>query len=229
MKLLNRSTATGLLALGLSLGIGASSALAVQEPPTVPAESSEAPPKLNKGRCISAINRRVRDLKSWTREIQRRKNLTVEQKAALVAQMSAVSNALITVAKPTVQQATTKEALKAACKAIVSEYRVYVVVHPRVFITAAAWGWQARIAELQLKADALEAQGKDTTEVEQLLADAKALVDPIPASIAGIDPATYNADPAGTKAIFKSKRADLGAARAKIREAAMKMRVLASS
>jgi len=227
MKLFTRSTATGLLAIGLSLGIGASASFAVSDPPAIPNAPSEgAAPAASKKHCIRLIERRVVDLAKWSARVQFRMNLTQAQKDELIGEMKATSDALIAVALPNVQNATTKAQLKAACKAIFTDYRVYLVVHPRTFITANAWGWLARIDELQAKADALEAQGKDTSIAEAYLAQARNLALPIHDQLDGITPQVWNADPVGTKAKFKSAKSALRTVQFDVKQAAKILRQL---
>jgi hypothetical protein len=206
MKLLSRSTATGLLALGISLGVG-SAAFAVDDPGPVTPAPSEALPPNSKGRCEGAIMRRVVHLATWKARLNTRTNLTVDEKAALSAQLDTVSSGLITVALPAVQRAKTKAELRAACQAVTQNYRVYLVVHPQVFITAAAQGWQHRIDELQEKAAALKAAGKKTDTIDALLA-------------------SYNADPAGTKILFNTAKGQLETVRHDVRAAAKLIRHL---
>lgn len=225
MKLLTRSTATGLLALGLSFGMG-TTAFASHDPDPVPPAPTESLPEANKRRCVKAIERRVIDLATWSARINLRNNLTPAEKADLVGQMTTTSNGLLTVALPAVQNATTRTELKAACKAILTEYRVYLVVHPRVFITANALGWLHRITELEAKALVLHNADKDTTVIDALLLQARNLATPIPASIAGVTPASYNADPAGTKILFHGVKGTLKTVELDVKAAAKLIRKL---
>ena len=225
MRLLTRSGATGLLALGLSFGV-ATSAFAVDDPPPVPHSVDEEAPAHSKRRCLKAIERRVVDLAAWSARISFRNNLTPEQKADLVGQMTATSDGLLNVAKPAVEAATTRAQLKAACKAILTDYRVYLVVHPRVLITAAAWGWLHRIGELEVKASVLKAADKDTTVIDGLLLHARNTATPIPGAVAGVTPASYNADPAGTKILFNTAKGDLKTVEQDVKQAAKLIRHL---
>jgi hypothetical protein len=226
MKLLTRSTATAVVALGLSVGVG-TAAFAVQEPPPVPRSGTESAPLPNKRRCVKAINRRVIDLAKWSARLSLRPNLSQAQKDELMGQLKAVSDQLLTTALPAVQNATTRAQLRAACKTITENYRVYLVVHPRTFITANAYAWQKRIAELQTKADMLEAAGKNTAAAEALLAHAKGLADAIPGTVQPIQPATWNANPAGTKIIFTTAKGQLTTIKADVQAAARMLRRLA--
>jgi len=225
MKFLTRSTATGLLAIGLSFGL-ATAAVASDDPGPVPPSPSESVPDGSKRRCTKAIERRVIDLATWSARINLRNNLTPTQKADLVGQMTTTSNGLLTVALPAVQNATTRTELKAACKAILTDYRVYLVVHPRVFITASALGWLHRITELEAKALVLHNAGKDTTVIDALLLQARNLATPVPASIAGVTPASYNADPAATKILFNGAKGTLKSVELNVKAAAKLIRKL---
>src|SRR3954468_1182151 len=90
-----------------------------------------------KARCDAAIDKRVNDLATWTSKINAAKHLTDAQKSALIGELATTSTGLPTVAKPAVDAAADKAALKTACQAIAQNYRVYLVVGPQVRLTVA--------------------------------------------------------------------------------------------
>jgi hypothetical protein len=225
MKIITRSTATGLLALGLSVGVAAPT-FAVDDPPPVPPAPSEGIPSTSRSRCVGAINRRVVHLATWSARISLRQNLTEAQKSELIGEMTVVSNGLLTVALPAVQNAATRTELRAACRAVFTDYRVYLVVQPRTFITANAWGWLKRIDELQAKALELQTAGKDTTVIDGLLAHAEGLALPIHDQLDGIDHTVYNNDPVGTRTTFNTARGTLKTVQDDVKQAAKLIRKL---
>ncbi|MCU1344417.1 MAG: hypothetical protein JWL70_683 [Acidimicrobiia bacterium] len=206
MKLI-RTTAAATLTAGLALGAFAGIAQAAPTSGTGATTADVA--GTTKARCDAAIDKRVNDLATWTSKVNAASHLTADQRTTLVNELTATSTGLTTVAKPAVDNAADKAALKAACRAIVENYRVYLVIEPQVRLTAAADAEQAGIADLQTKAAAAKASGIDTSAVDALLTTAAGLESGAASKISPITPASYNADPAGTKAVFVSVRSDL--------------------
>jgi hypothetical protein len=122
--------------------------------------------------------------------------------------------------------ATDAASTKAACQAVVKDYRVYRVVHPKVFFTAAADA--TLFSAASLKTRAADASG-DTTNINQLIDDAVAMATPVPGTVGAITAATYNANTAVGQSAFVSARADLKVARLKLEEAAKLLRNLPQS
>jgi len=206
MKMI-RTTAVAALTAGLSLAAFAGMA---QAAPGSGADATTPEATGNtKARCDAAIDKRVNDLATWTSKINAAAHLTDAQKSALTGELATTSTGLTTVAKPAVDSAADKTALKAACQAIAQNYRVYLVVAPQVRLTVAADAEEAGIAELQGKVNDAKAKGLDTAAIETLLSTAQSLESGAVSKISPITPASYNADPAGTKAIFVSARSDL--------------------
>jgi len=202
-----RFALAGVVAAGLSLGV-ASSAFAVSDPVVPPAPGEGHIPTKKPG-CLRAIDRRVRDLAHWSTEISRRSNLDSTEKASLESNLAATSTALTSVAEPAVVAATTPSALATACAAIVTDYRVYTVVHPQVFLTAAADAWQHRLDTLQATATALSGGGKNISKVTPLLTQAQNLLSPIAPALAAVTPSSYDLAPRTTAAAFAAERRSL--------------------
>ena len=218
MKFFTRTALAGVVAIGLSAGL-ATAAYATNDPSPVPASPGEGVGVNAKDRCNAAIDRRLADLTRWTTRINSRTNLTSDQKTTIVGYMTPVSLALTTVAKPALDAAVTKPEIRAACRAIVRDYRVYRVVHPQVFITAAADAWLNRLDALATKSATLAGLGKDVTKLNEKIAAALALVSPIPPAMAALTPAGYNAAPRATDHQLRRYRHQLERARWLIRHA----------
>jgi hypothetical protein len=206
MKMI-RTTAAVALTAGLSLG--AFAGLAQASPDSGTGATTPDTTGTTQARCDAAITKRVNDLATWTGKVNAAAHLTDDQKTALTTELSSVSTGLTTVAKPAVDAATDKASLKAACQAIVTNYRVYLVVDPQVRLTGAADLEETGIAQVQAAAATAKASGLDTTAIDALLTTATALESGAVTKVAAITPASFNADQAGTKAIFVAARHDL--------------------
>src|SRR3954452_7848388 len=146
-----RTTAVAALTAGLSLAAFAGIA---QAAPSSGSGTPNAEATGNtKARCDAAIDKRVNDLATWTSKINAAKHLTDAQKSALIGELATTSTGLTTVAKPAVDAAADKAALKTACQAIAQNYRVYLVVGPQVRLTVAGDVEAAAIGQLQGKAN----------------------------------------------------------------------------
>jgi hypothetical protein len=193
-------------------------------PSTVPASPSEGTGKSKAG-CLNQVDRRVRDLAAWTTKVNAMTQVSAATKAALTTQMATVSTQLTTVAKPAIEAATTNDAIKAACKAVGENYRVYKLVHPQVFLTAGADETLTKVADLRARLAAATG-GAGNADVTKLLDDAAALATPVPAAVAGFTPASYNANQGAAKAALDKARADLKTARHKVKDASKQVKKL---
>jgi len=226
MKFFTRTALAGVLSFGLVAGT-ATAAFAASDPAPVPASPGEGPlvPTFNqKVRCDRAIQNRINSMNRWTNQVNRRNNLTPDQKAAIVALMSPVSAALSTVTRPALAAATDLTEIKDLCRSIVLTYRVYKVLHPQVFLTAAADAWMNRLETLQAASVTFAGAGKDVTLLNARINAALALVSPVAGAVAAITPESYNADPKGTDKLFRKYRRDLEAARRYIKKAEQQAR-----
>lgn len=231
MKFFTRTALAGVLALGLVAGT-ATAAFAASDPTPVPASPGEGPlvpPYNQKVRCERAVEKRVGSMNRWAQQINRRNNLTTEQKAAIVAIMTPVSTGLSTVTGPAIAATDDLNTIKDLCRSVVLQYRVYKVVHPQVFLTASADAWLNRLATLQAASITFANAGKNVTKLNDKINAALALVSPVPAGVAAITPDVYNADPKNTDKLFRKYRHDLEAARRLIKKAEQLARKLQKS
>jgi hypothetical protein len=217
-------------ALVTSMTVGAVGVASADDNST-PSEVPSAPQDKianKKDKCLAAIDKRVGDLAEWGSKVGGLTKLTPATKTALQTQLTTVSTGLTTVAKPAVQAATTPDALKTACQNVVTVYRVYAVVNPQVFLTVG-------VDSTLTAADALRAalstatKGAGDASVTALIDQAVATANAVQAKISPITPASYNAAPDATKALFKSARADLKSARSNLKAAGKSIRDLAKA
>jgi len=190
----------------LSLAIGATAVPAGAATSPAPRSGAAATAK---ARCTSEIQRRTFTLtisKDW---ITNAKRVTAGQKASMIAGIDATMTQLTTVNQPAVVAAKTRAELTAACQAILTDNRVYAVVVPQLLLTVRAEQLLTGHDKLVTKSAEKAAAGADVTVLNQQLATAKAKIDPALASVAAVTPASFNADPTGTKAIFDTAAADL--------------------
>lgn len=143
--------------------------------------------------------------------------------------------AALTGLKAKVAGETTAAALQADAKAMVADYRVFILVGPKVRLTIANDAEVAAAVKLGKAHDTLatlvakaKAAGKDTTAAEADLADMRAALDRAAADINGQVPAllAISAGPDGEaiRAAVAVVRKAMGAGRADLRTAAAKAR-----
>jgi hypothetical protein len=215
----------------LSGGFAATASADNETSVPVPSEVPQAPSdKMSnkKEKCLRGVDKRVADLATWTVKLDSLTKVSAATKTTLKAELATVSTGLTTVARPAVVAATTSEAIKAACQAVVNQYRVYAVVHPKVFTTAGIDATLASSDAMRVKLNDVT-KGAGNADVTALIDKAVATANAAQASIAPITPATYNAAPDATKATFKSVRDQLKSARHDLKDASRKIKELAKS
>lgn len=162
-----------------------------------------------KAKCQQEINRRLFTLtisKQWIGQAPR---LTTEQRTSMIAGLDSVMTQLTTVNRPALEAATTKTAVQAACQAVYADNRVYAVVIPQLLLTVRADQLAAGHDLLAARSAEKAAAGADTTELDAHLAAASAKTTAAQTAVAAVTPASFNADPAGTRAVFDQAAADL--------------------
>ncbi len=169
--------------------------------------------------CDSKIDQRVDHLARLTTRVNELKHLPDDAKATITATLSTTSSTLDTTARAAVDGATDRESLKTACRAIVLDYRVYVLLTPQVFVAAGSDSAQAVAVDLSDATAALREAGIDTSAPDAKIADAQAKASGAEAAVGSLTPADYNADPAGTTATLDTARSDVRAAVSELREA----------
>ncbi len=234
MKRATKVLVTGLLGLGLVGGL-TGTAQAASDPTPVPGSPGEGG-KLyhsnrtlaeNQAKCTKAVDKRLRDLGKWAGAVNLRYSrgqITAPQRDAILAIINDTSSALTTVAKPAIASATA-ETISTACSNVISVYRVYKVVHPKVFLLATGNAWSNRIGSLQTASTALSGKSVDTrfvarlTRLNQRITAASALVDPVLTAAAALTPEAYNAAPKTVERQIKNLRRSLERARGVIKSA----------
>jgi hypothetical protein len=211
---------TAALALGLAgtLFVAApAQAAATDDLPTV------------KAALTARIDLRLAALAKDTAAITAAKHLTDGDKSTLTSLISADTAAMNSL-KTKVAGETTVAALKADATTMVDNYRIFILVGPKVRLTIAGDAEQAAIAKLVTVHDKLadlvakaKAAGKDTTAAEQNLADMAAAIDKAKADSSGQVAAVLAIQPgpdgAGIRAKVAGVRQSIGTARSDLKTA----------
>ena len=194
-----------------------------------PAQAADDLPAL-KAALTARIDLRLAALAKDTAAITAAKHLTDSDKSTLTSLISADTAAMNSL-KTKVAGETAAAALKADATSMVDDYRIFILVGPKVRLSIAGDAEQAAIAKLQTVHDKLsdlvakaKAAGKDTTGAEQSLADmaaqiAKAKTDSSGqvAAVLAIQPGP---DGAGIKAKVATVRQAIGATHTDLKTAA---------
>jgi hypothetical protein len=140
---------------------------------------------------IARIDGRLAALKAHSVTVQNAQHLSSSHKTALEGLISADQSGLSAL-RTKVTGETTLAAVKADDQHMVQDFRIYILVGPKVRLTVAADAESAAIPALQKAADALSAAiaaakqaGKDTTKAEADLADLNAKVAAAQSAVAG--------------------------------------------
>jgi hypothetical protein len=172
-------------------------------------------------RCLAAVDRRFTTLDELDAKVTAAKHLSDGEESDLRATIGATRTGL-TGLRAEIEGDTDAASMREDCKAIVDDYRVYVLVAPQVRLLTGADSAQTAvdaldgtvIPKLQSAIDAAAAAGTDVTEATQLLDEVKAstteadsLSDGVLSSVSPLTPADYNA---GTAApVLHDARTDL--------------------
>jgi hypothetical protein len=180
-----------------------------------------------KQRCLAAIDRRQRAIVELNNRLDNRGQLTDEHRAAL-KQIDDTTSAGLTSLANTIQGEDNADELRAECRQIVEDYRVFALVRPRARLVAVSDRELAAVPKLRDAADRIQAaigkakaDGKDTSKPEADLATMRSAIDAA-AQHAGavydevihLTPHDYNAG------VLEPGRDDTRAARDAIRTAA---------
>lgn len=241
MKRATQVLLTGVISLGLVGGF-AGNAHAAGDPSPVPGSPGEGGRLYrsdrtlaeNQARCTKAVDKRVSDLAKWSTAVNlrfSRGQIDAAQRDAILAIINDTTTGLTTVAKPAIAAATA-ETVAAACNNVITVYRVYKVVHPKVFLLATANAWSNRLGALQTASTALSTKSSDVrflarlTRLNQRISAAVALVDPVQTAAAALTPEAYNAAPKTVERQIKSMRRSLERARGAVKSAERQSRSL---
>jgi hypothetical protein len=224
MNPLSIRTAAAALAAAATLSVGLA-APAFAATPTTRVERPVADLDAVRARCDAAIAERLTKLDQLTAQVNGAAHVSAAQKDTLLATIAATRNGL-TGLRSEIAADTDKTELADDCRRIVDDYRVYVLLTPRVHLVIGADSAQSAVAALNSmvpKIDAAiaaaKATGIDTSAAESLLTDLKtktAEADTLSASVLAavspLTPADYNAGTA--RPVLDHARADLAKAAA---------------
>ncbi len=164
-----------------------------REAPPREAPPREAPPRERpparddsvdgmKQRCLHQVDRRLRALAEEDRRLDNVGALTAAHRAALKAINAEVSSGLSSLADE-IQAEDNAEELRAECRRIVTDFRVFVLVRPRARLVIASDRALAAATRLTGVADRIQeaiddakADGRDTAEAEAHLAAMQAAI-----------------------------------------------------
>ena len=160
-----------------------------------------------KSRCLHQIERRHNALAGVKRRMAQSRFLTDEHEAALVQNVDSTAASLSRLAD-VIQGEDNFEELRAECRSIVDDHRVFVLVLPRVRLIVASDAELAaarRLTDvadrLQTQIDEAKADGRDTAEAERDLATMRNHIQVaqdhaggVYASVINITPAQYNSN-----------------------------------
>jgi len=176
------------------------------------------------------VDRRMTTLGQLTAAINASKALTAADKAALAAEIGSTSSGL-TALKASIDAGVSVAVLRVRIVEIATQFRVYDLLAPQVYLTGAADGVAAIAAQFGKISTVLagristgKSAGKDTTAAQAALdamnaaiASAAAAVSPLPAKLLALTPAEYNSGTAGPA--LRSARAAIVSARDQLKSA----------
>ncbi len=181
-----------------------------------------------KSRCLNQIDRRQKALSAEKARLQNAKFLTDAHQSALEAINDKTSSGLATLAD-TIQGEDNFEQLRAECRQIVEDYRVFALVRPRTRLVLASDRELAAVTKLNGVADRIQsaidkakADGRDTAQAEASLATMRAAIasasdhaDGVYGAVIDLKPADYNAN----NHVLDAPRSDVRAARDNLKQA----------
>jgi hypothetical protein len=191
-------------AIATALVTGGAAASAVAAPPTTSAQRQAAGIAFLKQRGNIEIDRRLGALTTLRGVVTDAKHLTDADRQSLLTEINNDTSGL-TALKTKIDNDTELATTRADVKSIVTAYRVYVLLEPKVHLVRAADASSdlgdafGRLAtKLQTRIDTAKHGGKDVTAAQAALddlrakvADAKGKAAPIPADVVPLTPAGY--------------------------------------
>ena len=221
------------LAAGALLAVAAPTAAVAAERPArerLRSESTERPTDLEtaRRRCLAAVDKRLTDLGNAADRLAAARHVTDAHEADLAAILDRTAAGLEALI-PDINAAADMATLKTTCRSMFVDFRVYALVLPRTRLVVAADVAVAGAGKLDNVADRLEsaieraaADGHDTAEAEDKLAEMRDEIDSardaaasVPGSIMGLTPADWNAD----HEVLTPARRALRSARTDLRDA----------
>jgi hypothetical protein len=223
--------AAAALGAGLVLAVPAAALAAPGDRTRPPVAESTRPADADtlRARCLEAIDKRLTALGTASQRLAAAEHVTDEHEVTLAGIIAETSASLDALAGE-IGADTEAEALKAHCRSIFEDHRVFALVLPRTRLVVASDTAGAAADRLDQAADRIEqaiaeagAAGKDVTQAKADLEAMRAEIDSarttaagVPDGILALTPADWNANhevltPA--REALHSARADLKAAR----------------
>jgi hypothetical protein len=181
-----------------------------------------------KSRCISQIDRREKALSAEQRRVQNAKFLGSAHRKALEAITNKTSSGLSALADAIRAEADFDE-LRAECRRIVEDYRVFALVRPRTRLVLASDRELAAVAKLNGLADRIQsgiekakAKGRDTAPAEANLTTARTAAASVSSHAGGVYAAVIDlkaSDYNANNNVLDAGRAEVRAARDSLRQA----------
>jgi hypothetical protein len=201
------STLWGMVGILIGLTAAAASAGAIGRPVTTADTTSEQRLATIQSRGDAEIERRLKTLGNLTTKIAATTKLNASDKTALSAEVASATAGL-TALKTQLDGETTLGAARTDAQNILTEYRVYALVAPKVLLIATADGQQAVEAKLSALADKLQTRvtaaasaGKPTNGLQTALdalkaqvAKAQAVSSSVEMKLLPLQPSDYNGD-----------------------------------
>jgi DNA repair exonuclease SbcCD ATPase subunit len=217
------------LGAGLIIALPATALAAPGDRTRIPAAERTRDSQALKDRCRAAIDKRLAALEAASNRLAGAKHVTDEHEAALAGIIDD-SRASLEALAGQIDADTEAEALKAHCRSIFVDHRVFALVLPRTRLVVASDTAVAAADRLEQAADRIEqaiakaeAAGQDVTQAKVDLETMRADIDSarteaagVPDGILGLTPADWNTDHevlAPAREALRSARADLKAAR----------------
>ncbi|HEY7134940.1 MAG TPA: hypothetical protein VIB48_07735 [Acidimicrobiia bacterium] len=223
---MNRRSATRWSAAAF-LAAGATLALATAAPAgAAPVRTDEL--GAIQTRCERAIDQRLTTLGDLTERVGGAQHLSADDRGELTAEIDHDTSGLSAL-RTTIAGESTLASLRQDCRAIVDDYRVYVLLAPKTHLVVGADAADAALdafssadASLSAAIDRARTNGTDAAAIADAQAKqqdmnaqttrARGLVDPIVPAVIALTPADFNAGTAGPK--LDSSRQSLRDARA---------------
>ena len=180
-----------------------------------------------KQRCLAAIDRRQRAIVELNNRIDQRPNLNDAHRAALKQIDDSTSSGLASLAN-TIQGEDNGDELRAECRQIVDDYRVFALVRPRARLVMVSDRELAAVDKLHTAADRIQAaidkaksDGKDTSSAEADLAVMRSSTDTAAQHAGAVYEEVIHITPQNfSQGALDAGRNDVRAARDAIRSAA---------
>jgi hypothetical protein len=185
------------------------------------ATSLDAPAPDRSGRtrtkCLADVDRRVADLATWQLQIDAIADLSSVVQEEIRNLIYSTSEQLISVARPSVEFATTKAEVAAACRSVVIDYRVYALVRPQAFTLANSDAVVEAAETLAARLDRVTS-GVGDEQISSWIDGARNGASDV-RGLLGLTVADYNADPDAARGTLASARTSVNTARTTLKRA----------